>query len=502
MGSISNNQLPQISVAWYGAVGDGVADDTAAIQAAINAGYSVTDSTIGPVSTMPIFFPSPPAFYKITAPLRLNKSFSALIGARQGVMIRNIAGGDVVQVNQGSTATLTGVKIESLTLIGTSATSRAIYANQIEHLRIEQVNCIGHSGTALYMESTGSALSGCAFAKINQLLVQPSASVVGIIDIGGINNQFSNCRIRECETGILLQNAFGTSVDSCYIESNNRGTAKTGVRALSSSIGTLLGKRNIRISNTYFENNTSFSVDADASYFTQMENCSTTGGADLAAKTALQVVRLGGGGEVRFHRGGGGTFLTAPNGKIVVCHSSNIYGLVSEVQIEGSVSPFIGPAENLATKSYYPSDVVCTLSGTNPPTQSLSTSQGYLGANSKQFVFPTGGNGAAFSRAFITNANLTVSANDVYTSMLALKASAANEILLVRHGSTSNDGSIIPVITSTGWIVVVLSSGIAGSGTANTNIHLGANVVAPLTVNIGAIATTLKGNRIALLSTP
>lgn len=55
-------------MATYGARGDGVADDTAAIQAAINA------ATSGNV----VFLPPPPAFYKISATIRVTKSITLL----------------------------------------------------------------------------------------------------------------------------------------------------------------------------------------------------------------------------------------------------------------------------------------------------------------------------------------------------------------------------------------------------------------------------------------
>lgn len=135
----------------YGAKGDGVTDDTAAIQAAINSG-------------LPVFFP--PGQYKITSTLSCPKG-TALYGSGPAAQNTNIATasfllhsftGTLLQLdgsgsgnpgggylisnlvllrNTGTGATTAGVGT-AIRIVGTSATTRATWV-RIENVQIEEV---------------------------------------------------------------------------------------------------------------------------------------------------------------------------------------------------------------------------------------------------------------------------------------------------------------------------------------------------------------------------
>lgn len=73
--------LGEINVKEYGAKGDGATDDTVAIQAALDA-----VSSVGGI----VYFPEPPAWYKISSALNVAKARTTIIGANKQVGIRQV----------------------------------------------------------------------------------------------------------------------------------------------------------------------------------------------------------------------------------------------------------------------------------------------------------------------------------------------------------------------------------------------------------------------------
>lgn len=134
-----------LSVADFGAVGDGVTDDTAAIQAAVLVARLVGKGT---------YFPTPTVFYKITAPINAGGSCHWIGESGASTIIRNLAGAGAPVFTFDSTGSL-GPYV-------------------LEHLRIGGAGCIGSTSTPTSFNGTivGTALT------IN-------SGLVGGIQIGG-----------------------------------------------------------------------------------------------------------------------------------------------------------------------------------------------------------------------------------------------------------------------------------------------------------------------------
>ena len=91
-----------VNVKDFGALGDGTTDDTAAIQAALNAAYGSSGSPHGAtaaIANRPVFFPN--GTYKITSPLHLTNVRGAHIygGGRFTTTIQNTNNGSVFVTN-------------------------------------------------------------------------------------------------------------------------------------------------------------------------------------------------------------------------------------------------------------------------------------------------------------------------------------------------------------------------------------------------------------------
>jgi hypothetical protein len=135
--TVENKLKDTVSVKDFGAVGDGIADDTAAIQAAINAAYSV-------------FLPS--GTYRITSPLVIPTGTTGMTlrGAGRGrTIIKNEGTGIAIQsVGNGSTGNW-NITISDLTVRGQAGTTIGIFFDLTYHSQIERVEVSNHGGTGI-----------------------------------------------------------------------------------------------------------------------------------------------------------------------------------------------------------------------------------------------------------------------------------------------------------------------------------------------------------------
>ncbi|MGH9600808.1 MAG: hypothetical protein ACRD24_00340, partial [Terriglobales bacterium] len=267
-----NNALREVYPQWWGAVGDGVADDTTAIQRAIAAVESatITDSTIVAVLHR-VLFPKPSNFYKISAPLDVTKSYMELSGASIGVRIVNTTtDSHVLRVNQGATTSpLFGFSLSNLWLKGSGSASRALYMNGAVKPVVKQVSFMSHSGVCIYQESNVTGVTGTNFGNFEDIECQPSQAVTGIYDKRPVMNVYKNVRVREAEIGLDIVDGVGVHIIGSLFETNNRGTEETGIRATSTLVGAINGsfRTELTIDSTYFEGNEDYAVNADKGYF-------------------------------------------------------------------------------------------------------------------------------------------------------------------------------------------------------------------------------------------
>ena len=172
-----------VSVKDFGAVGDGVTDDTAAIQAAIDA---VTEANI--------LFPA--GTYKVTSSITLKPR------------IRLYGKGSVISVASGvdafvrSTDGFPGmVVIEDMRFVGTSDTGRAIYITNNTPFVI---------------------IKDCYFQDFDTA-IEISGSYCSTID---------NCHISSCDVGVkILNECHSTTIKNLFADSNRIGVAINGTNA-------------------------------------------------------------------------------------------------------------------------------------------------------------------------------------------------------------------------------------------------------------------------------
>jgi hypothetical protein len=201
--TVDNKFGERVSVKDFGAVGDGVTDDSAAIQAAINA----TDPNRGGA----IFFPQ--GKYYIATGLTITNPGVALIGEGQGGVSDELA--------NGSTRIIVGNGIWGLTC--GSTTSSSFLGVRIEYLEFcEQNTGQALGGVRIYRMSNNTFVGG----SVGRFTAGTGFLVDGT---GGQSqyNVFINWRFGKCATGYQQKAANGTRQIACYYEGSTNGQTPT-----------------------------------------------------------------------------------------------------------------------------------------------------------------------------------------------------------------------------------------------------------------------------------
>lgn len=151
-----------VSVKDHGAVGDGVTDDTAAIQAAITAAN-------WPTTRATVFFP--PGEYKVTSTISINGGGALstpnldLVGWG-AKLVTTTAGITMIDITN-SVVSLTRVRLRGFQIY-VNAASTAVRLNNAQFVILDEIDFLGNFGLAVKIEgtSTYATISSCTFSNL------------------------------------------------------------------------------------------------------------------------------------------------------------------------------------------------------------------------------------------------------------------------------------------------------------------------------------------------
>jgi hypothetical protein len=222
-----------VSVKDFGAVGDGVADDTAAIQRAV-------DNFVGEGC---LFFPE--GTYLITSPILVNKRLWIKGDNSFGTTIKNNGTGDALQFTVTWYQRISNIRIEG------NASSRDGIRLETSHFVMYDVWCASNGRHGLFVNPDTYILSAinCTFFQNDSDGVNAVASGFA----GQINDmQFVNCGFWFNNVGLRI-NAIAASVQGSFFESNTTNGLYIDATAFQ-AVGPFI------IENNYFEVNVSGQV--------------------------------------------------------------------------------------------------------------------------------------------------------------------------------------------------------------------------------------------------
>jgi hypothetical protein len=217
---------PWLDVRAFGAVGDGSADDTLAIQAAISA---------VPTGGGTVFLP--PGTYLVSAPLQLRKGLRLIGAGQQASVLRTNHTGDGLRMNSPLNAsTAVNILISDLCLTntqGSASTGGAIVDIGGTYWRIERVAVTGFSYAAIFDQTE---LADIVASRFDQQIRACVWLVNGEDHLGGgsgvkagFTNRISvqNCQLNPNSTGIGLVDDGGYTH---YVQGNNFNGGTNNIR--------------------------------------------------------------------------------------------------------------------------------------------------------------------------------------------------------------------------------------------------------------------------------
>jgi len=214
-----------VSVKDFGAVGDGVTNDTAAIQAALNYAATLTGCTVL----------MPAGTYLVTSTLSFASHSTRLVGVGRGMIpgAYNVddGGTQIDYTGAGFVISFNGkfyCEVADLTIRSTTA-SVGIYCGDIAHFfQVNRVVIDGQNGAGV---ATGFSSAGIGIERSYYGTIQGCdiayCSANGIFGFRECNGNFFQMNsIRQCGTGIRITDDVSNS-DGCSIISNEIESART-----------------------------------------------------------------------------------------------------------------------------------------------------------------------------------------------------------------------------------------------------------------------------------
>lgn len=250
-----------VNIRWFGATGDGVTDDTAAIQAAIN--WAITSTGGGEVF-------APQGNYKVASPIAINaNTYNKLriYGVGFNTTFKHTAGAFCFKIDNsgGSSVSLLLLELFAVDATGNAAANAAIYFNAAGRSLVSRCYLINYSKT-----------SGTEIQKGYPIIL--ADATVGLVTVrdchlgngyGGIYSVANGVQIKDCifevttGPGIYIAGGAGITVAGCRMQT-------IGTYGVNCPVGGA-----IAITNSYFEGCTTHSIYCGSS--SQVRGLNITG---------------------------------------------------------------------------------------------------------------------------------------------------------------------------------------------------------------------------------
>lgn len=210
----AQDRLRKIAIVYdYGAVGDGVTDDTAAFNAALLASKRVR---------------VPAATYKIAGTVSAQQDGNVLIGDGDATVIHCTTVATCIDLS-----TKTYGTIESLKLTSTTAAIGINVGTVGHYFRIHRVHIDGqNAGVPAGFKTAAIKVSRSYYGEISHSDI--TYSTVGILGTNEFNGNFVRSNsIRQCKTGILIDDTTSNSDGSSIIGNEIESAAKESLYGIS-----------------------------------------------------------------------------------------------------------------------------------------------------------------------------------------------------------------------------------------------------------------------------
>lgn len=230
-----------LNVKDFGAVGDGLADDTAAIQAAIDAAENAGGGTVY----------LPPGMYKTTSTIRIDSHYINLKGIGNKSKIVSAHTGDLLNITPPTTTVIPFFcTVSDLWLQGNPSSGHGIKVSYAFNVTLRDLYINGHGGDGVY----GLHAMNCVLDT-----VRSDGNAKGFslnqIDAG---HRSTTCTLINCYFGSntalggLLSGGDSNVLIKCLFE----GNSNTGLYITN-------GETNPNLHSCYFESNVSYSLNID-----------------------------------------------------------------------------------------------------------------------------------------------------------------------------------------------------------------------------------------------
>lgn len=244
----------QLNVKDFNAVGDGVADDTAAINAAF--------AYINTIPNTPVALTFPPGIYKTAAVANLTfitRSNVAILGYGAKLMVEGSGNGGIYFFNVSGQITnlqVVGLAISSSTTGGLGiAFQNCVHINltdiyienQALGMQFSSVNNAKMANFTLNLNTVGlKVLSGADFLLVNgvvrgSLLATPPAGTMGIQLVSCSGASFNQVDITQCDHGIDMTPGNGASVQWTFLNNVYHDTCNYGFYGVPTGTGFIYG---------------------------------------------------------------------------------------------------------------------------------------------------------------------------------------------------------------------------------------------------------------------